>query len=353
MVCVIPLGRRKPPHDFMDRRRCRSSLRLYFRRLLFLVGYRRQHPIRNGDIFQTNNNTAMVEQFQRGVFCLLRCLAAAFAFAAAASGASAQSVGTFEFSDWSGPPLSIHFVEPAGLDASAPIVIVMHGVRRNADEYRDNWINLAQEHGLAIYAPEFDVDRFPRSLHYNLGSVGTDRPSAFSAIEPLFDAIKHRRNAPQDNYVIFGHSAGSQFVHRFAMLANNTRFSLAIAANAGWYTMPSVEKAWPYGLGGEGPGSVDLEAAFARPLVIMLGDEDNDPNAPNLRNTRDARAQGRHRYARGGAFLKTASDVANEMNVPLNWRYKIVEGVGHDNAGMAQAAAPFIAANAAQQSGTK
>ena len=258
--------------------------------------------------------------------------------------ARAQNIGSFEFGAWEGPKINIYFAEPEGHLADAPIVIVMHGVSRNADEYRDNWIGIVREYGFAVYAPKFDKKQFPGAENYNLGAVNTDKPSAFAAIEPLFDFIRERIESNKNTYVIFGHSAGAQFVHRFVLLTEDTRISLAIAANAGWYTMPSVETDWPYGLGGLLSDEVDFEKAFSQRLIIMLGDEDNDPNARSLRKTREANAQGRHRLERGFSFLVSAKSTAEEMKIPLKWRYKIVKGVGHDDANMAAAAAPIITA---------
>ena len=40
---------------------------------------------------------------------------------------------------------------------------------------------------------------------------------------------------------IYGHSAGSQFVHRFLMTRPDAPVERAVAANAGWYTLPDDE----------------------------------------------------------------------------------------------------------------
>jgi poly(3-hydroxybutyrate) depolymerase len=156
----------------------------------------------------------------------------------------------FEFTDWAGPALTVFAVEPEGLAPDAPVVIVMHGVKRNADDYRDNWVDLANTYGFRIYAPMFGQASFPGADYYNLGGVGTDAVSAYDAIEPMFDFVISHRGVTAGHYTIFGHSAGSQFVHRFVCFADPARMDLAITANAGWYTMPTDEAAWPYGLAG-------------------------------------------------------------------------------------------------------
>lgn len=250
----------------------------------------------------------------------------------------------FKFSDWPGPTLDVYGVEPESADPDAPIILVMHGVRRNADEYRDNWIDLAESYGLRVYAPAFDAERFPGAVNYNLGGLGPDVPSAFDAIEPLYQFIRETRGGDQSGYFIFGHSAGAQFVHRFLCFGDTTNLKLAIAANAGWYTMPDYSYEWPYGLTNSPEQPCSLSEWFEKPLLLMLGDQDTDPQDQNLRRTPEAMAQGTHRLARGINFLETAREQAEESALPINWRFEIVEGVAHDNRGMAEAAAPILKA---------
>ena len=250
--------------------------------------------------------------------------------------------GRFEFSDWDGPSLNVYFVEPTGERfADAPVVIVMHGVNRNADDYADNWRELARRYGIRVYAPEFSTRDFPRAALYNLGGIGTDGPHAYAAIEPLFQAIR-ARGGEAEGYHLFGHSAGAQFVHRAVLFEDMPHLVRAYSANAGWYTLPDEHMVWPYGLQDVPAGSFDLERWLQVPLIVMLGDADIDPNDPNLRRTPEAMIQGEHRYARGAFFMGAARDRAEALGVPFGWSAFRVPGVAHDNAGMAQAAAYLI-----------
>ena len=74
---------------------------------------------------------------------------------------------------------------PEDASAVTKIVIVMHGASRDAYRYYRDWKTQAEKHGLIIVVPEYSKRRFEGSRRYNLG------------------------------YTIYGHSAGSQFVHRF------------------------------------------------------------------------------------------------------------------------------------------
>ena len=254
--------------------------------------------------------------------------------------------GRFTVSDWAGPPLRVFYAEPPeGLLPDAPVVIVMHGVNRNADDYRDNWIALAEQYGLRIYAPEFTAEDFPGAAFYNLGGVGTDAPSSYAAIEPLFTAIRDR-GATAQGYTLFGHSAGAQFVHRALLFEDMPHLLTAYSANAGWYTLPDLEADWPYGLSGVPVSEDQMAAWLGRPMTILLGDADTDPRDPNLRRTPEALAQGPYRYARGQYFFDRAGSEAARLDVPFHWQVVTVPGVAHDNAGMARTAARLIAEDA-------
>ena len=53
-----------------------------------------------------------------------------------ASPAAAAKV-VFKVDTWAGPPVRVYATRPVHLAADRPVVFVMHGVNRNADEYRD------------------------------------------------------------------------------------------------------------------------------------------------------------------------------------------------------------------------
>lgn len=146
----------------------------------------------------------------------------------------------------------------------------------------------------------------------------------------------------QSDYYLYGHSAGSQFVHRFLYYKPDARVNIAFPANAGWYTMPTEAERWPYGLEGAGVSMEALEKAFAQEVILLLGNRDIKTDSDNLRRTEEAMRQGPHRYARGQAFFAAAQARAAELGVPLNWRLQIVDGAEHENDQMANGVLPFI-----------
>ena len=276
-------------------------------------------------------------------------------FAACQAGASRSGPPDprvqFRFAAWDGPPLEVYGIEPANAGRNAPVVIVLHGTNRNGDEYRDNWVDLAMTHGLNVYAPTFDTRRFAGAENYNLGGLAAPGPGAFDAIEPLYAYLRDRRGASARGYFLFGHSAGAQFVHRFTCFADTANLRLAIAANAGWYTRPDPGVAWPYGFAGAPTPPCELSDWFATPMLVSLGKRDTDRQHKYLRRTPEAMQQGVHRFARGTYFFSLAEDLAARQGLVLNWRLQVVEGVGHDNSGMAHAAVESILAFAGLERG--
>jgi poly(3-hydroxybutyrate) depolymerase len=255
----------------------------------------------------------------------------------------------YDLRDWGGPDIRVYASRPAGLAGDRPVVFVMHGVNRNADDYRDQWHELAMEHDFLLIVPEFSQENFPGSNGYNLGNLedseGNPRPRhswSYSAIEPLFDDARRRFRMSTPRYALYGHSAGSQFVHRFIFHVPSARVSQIVSANAGWYMMPDFQVAYPYGLAGSVITPEMLTKALSLPVTVLLGELDTDPDHPNLRRAPEAMAQGAYRLARGQAFFRQAADYAGQTGVPFNWRLELVPRADHNNALMAPAAVPFL-----------
>lgn len=255
----------------------------------------------------------------------------------------------YTFDGWQGPALRVYVSRPVGLAADRPVVFVMHGTNRNADDYRDQWHELAVEHEFLVVVPEFPKSDFPGAAGYNLGyqydGAGNPRPQAlwsYSAIEPLFDDMRKRFGLTTQRYALYGHSAGAQFAHRYLFHVPGARVSRIVPANAGWYMMPDYSAAYPYGLGGSTVTPEQLASAMALPVTVLLGEQDIDPQHANLRRTPEAMAQGAYRLERGQNFFAAARELAERQAVPFNWQLALVPGAGHDNRLMAPAALPYL-----------
>lgn len=266
--------------------------------------------------------------------------------------------GEFTFHDARGHadrPITVRYHMPDGYTPETPIVFVMHGASRTGQRYFNDWEPHAVTHGFLLLVPEFDGENYPGSRWYNLGNVFPDPDAAdptahnpesawtYTAIEHLFDAVRTASGSSRTTFRIFGHSAGSQFVHRLLMTRPAAPVERAVAANAGWYTLPDADTAWPYGLGESGFEVAGLTGMLQLPVTVLLGDADTVTTAGNLRRTPEAMLQGPHRFARGHSFYAAAHSAAESLGVPFAWALDTVPGAGHSNALMAPRAAEILA----------
>ena len=264
--------------------------------------------------------------------------------------AIAPGSGSFVFVDKQGHasrPITVYTYLPKGLKPDAArIVFVLHGASKNADAYRDVWIEHADQHQFLVIAPRFDPENWGRGEYAYASVRGNPQNPAmwsYSVIEHLFDAVKGATGNASPRYLIYGHSEGGQFVHRLVLLLPDARYSRAVAANPGWYTMPTFSVAFPYGLGSSPVTEASLKTSLGRDFVLLLGDRDTDPNAHNLRRTRQARTQGLHRFERGHNYMKEARARATDLKSTLGWDLQVVPGVAHENSGMSRRAAAVLA----------
>jgi hypothetical protein len=233
--------------------------------------------------------------------------------------------------------------------ADAQVLIVMPGTNRNAADYRADWDAVARERNLVVLVPEFSEEEFPGSAAYNLAGMldgdGNLMPSnawAFGIVEALFDDAVQKFGLHADHYALFGHSAGAQFVHRFMQFVPHNRARVAVAANAGWYTVPDNDEPFPYGLKGGPIGEADLGSAFASNLHILLGADDIDSGQDSLRRDDRADEQGTNRLDRGFNYYAKARDVAENRSLPFGWSLSVVPGLAHSHSDMARAAQPIL-----------
>jgi poly(3-hydroxybutyrate) depolymerase len=299
-----------------------------------------------------------VENCEIGLGHRLKAASAGVALAALASTAMAQAPkpfadqgrGEWTFADPVWNAIEVQTYTPAACAAKAcPLLIVIHGNGRGAADSRNDWIDAAERYGVLVAAPRFDKQRFSSRL-FQQGNVRAEPDKAkwtFGIVERLFDAARATGRVEGATYRIFGHSAGSQFVHRMALLMPEARFSRAVVANAGFYTRPLGTEAaggfaYPYSLGGTPATDATLKAALAKPVIVMLGERDNDPDQVEINKSKGAEAQGPTRFARGEAFTADIKTVAARLGVATAWREITVPGVAHQQKRMAEAAAPVL-----------
>jgi pimeloyl-ACP methyl ester carboxylesterase len=232
-------------------------------------------------------------------------------------------------------PIRVFTYRAKQCDSKCPIVIVLHGAKRDAYPYMKYWGSIADEHKLIVIGPQFEAKHWPKAAGYNEGDVKAQPGRegwVFAAIEHLFDEVRDGQN----DYVLFGHGAGAQVVQRMALYRPVNRARVMIAANPGWYTMPEwrkdkvkvgdkeVERAikdpFPYSMIDSPAGETEIKAALQKRLVLIVNDKDPEPaDEEGLEKGDPVKRQGDSRMDRAENFIKAGTAVSQELGVKLGW----------------------------------
>ena len=263
--------------------------------------------------------------------------------------------------------------------ADGPVVIVVHGALRDSDRYLAHARHAARLSGAdpLIVAPQFLADVDARAgagvpdgaLRWEVEgwkggypAVGPGAVSSFSAIDDLLDQLTAGvQTGPGPAAVVFGNSAGGQFVNRYAavgrgpdVLAGRGLVVRFVIANPSTYLYFDRERPvavrdsaavnrWRYGFD-RAPPYVDagprpsLERYLARDVTIVLGALDHDRASQLLEVSPPAMAQGANRLDRGLRYHQHIRGLARAAGLPAAHRLIQLAGVGHAAADVLAAA---------------
>jgi cyanophycinase len=220
-----------------------------------------------------------------------------------------------------------------------PLFVVMHGLNRNAEDYRDNAIALGDRFQALIVAPALSLEQFP-SEAYQRGGITRDGKAqameqwTFQFISDVVSSVRSRMGREQLPYYLIGHSAGGQFLNRLAAFLPGEAVRI-VATNPGTLIFPDRQFSFPFGFDGLPKKWSDdawIKSYLAAPLTLYLGTADTE--AGNLDVTPEAMRQGGTRIERGRACYERGAALARERGWPFGWTLVEVEGIGHSSAQM-------------------
>ncbi|MBC8065677.1 MAG: hypothetical protein H7Y17_12675 [Chlorobia bacterium] len=234
-------------------------------------------------------------------------------------------------------PIQVFTYKPKKYNGG-PLVIVCHGTLRNAEEYRDHAIAMADKLNVLIAAPLFDDKRFP-SRRYHRGGIldeqgkPTPRESwTYNFLNRIVNEIRAKEGKPQLPFALIGHSAGGQFLVRMCAFYDSGAFSI-VAANPGSELFPTTDQKFGYGYGGL-PTELANERAtrqyLAQPLTLYLGTDDNGPDE-YFDDSAEAMVQGGGRLQRGHAVFNFAQKLSKDKGWQFNWRLVEALQIPHDH----------------------
>ncbi len=343
-------------------------------------------------VFKLENTLSVFNQFKTKKIAKL----GRFLFVTAAvlsNQAPAHAAGPTSICDniWSvnsdGNTGSLRYCNNYSLDASNSdierAVIVIHGTNRNADVYYENILNAAinaeAEDNTMIIAPQFLTDDdlvklgLPEDEYlswssggWKSGSSNSDpfRYSTYSIVDDMIATLTNSDLFPNlREIVVAGHSAGGQFVNRYAastqvepegvrvkyVVANPSSYlyldgKRVVKGTLDKFEIPDAEtieacsryNEWRYGLDDlfDYPARVGADGIRDqykdRDVVYLLGSEDNDRNYSSLAKGCRAMLQGSQRLERGTIYFNYLEDFYGART----HRKVIVEGVEHSNGDM-------------------
>jgi poly(3-hydroxybutyrate) depolymerase len=159
-----------------------------------------------------------------------------------------------------------------------PLVVLVHGTNRTAQEYRDHFAGFAEQEQCIVLAPLFPVGIIEP------GELSSYKFIAFHDIRfdlvllAMIDEISELYRLQADRFLLQGFSGGGHFAHRFFYLHPERLRGVSIAA-PGMVTLLDDSKPWWVGTG-------NLESEFGiRPDVgamrrvavqMVVGAEDTD-----------------------------------------------------------------------------
>lgn len=257
-------------------------------------------------------------------------------------------------------------------------VIVIHGMSRNADDYFSRIVSAARTEGVIndtiILAPRFiTLDDDPKTDElfwsqsgWKIGHRSRNVPrmsSSFAVIDRIIEELRlPGRFTNLRSITVVGHSAGGQFVQRYAA-GNQVEQSLEgitvryVVANPSSYMYLNAARRVPgttdqfstpdsgdiecadgynkykYGLDKRNSymsrvTGAEIRAQYAeRNVVYLLGGSDNDPEHPDLDTSCPAMLQGNHRLERGIIFFNYLRTIYTYSNHEL----VLVPEVGHSS----------------------
>ena len=137
-------------------------------------------------------------------------------------------------------PIPVYYYRPATWTEDQPVFISFPDVTRRAEKFERHMESLAVKYNMLIACPEFSTKKYPGARWYQEGNVqdkegeeGTIQQRnhwSFDAVNHIVAAVRARTHA-EGKVIIFGHSAGGQFMHRYSLLDGRADVDAIVCAN--------------------------------------------------------------------------------------------------------------------------
>ncbi|MBR4968872.1 MAG: hypothetical protein IKY57_01785 [Alistipes sp.] len=264
-----------------------------------------------------------------------------------------RGLGSFIYTEYeplSELPIDVHYYIPTKGDIKGMrVLFAMHGAGRKPANAAKAWRKFAERDGFVVIAPGFSEEYY-KSWQYQRGGVvykGELQPRekwTYNTIEAIFDHFKKHTGSVAEVYDMYGHSAGGQFTHRFALAMPDARLNIAVAANPGTWTFPLINGlmgdngevySFPFSVKGTPMANEEsIKKFFARKLYLQAGTEDVATSGKWVPTNEASLVQGQTRFERARNMYEVSKKLAKKKGWEFNWEKVEVKGVGHNSSGM-------------------
>ncbi|KAL0570786.1 hypothetical protein V5O48_011170 [Marasmius crinis-equi] len=216
---------------------------------------------------------------------------------------------------FSGPPL--------------PLLVIVHGNRRQTDKYLDKVKDLCERHRLILLCPLFPAGIPDPHDVTNYHSVLYKRIRFDTILLSMIEQAGQIWRLRTDKFFLHGFSGGGQFAHRFAYLHPERIVALSVGA-PGRITLPDTNIQWPAGLGNLSvkfgvSDRPDFNRMTRIPIQFIVGEKDVDRSQVELlRKADDIEGEGKDRVEN----IRTLQKAWKAVGIPSD--LTVVPNVGHD-----------------------
>jgi hypothetical protein len=164
------------------------------------------------------------------------------------------------------------------------------------------------------------------------------------SISSFFNFFKSKYGLKVNDYKIYGHSGGAQFLHRYILFSNDSRISSSVIANSGYYTFLNWDD-YPYGIKDvDELNSKKIENFLSEKVTMLIGEKDRGftRSSHTSANEKGIIAQGRNRFQRANNYFNHLVVISEQFEIPFRWKFYVVENVGHENKKMSSRAAEIL-----------
>ncbi|MFN3727879.1 MAG: hypothetical protein ACK4SZ_16430 [Allosphingosinicella sp.] len=216
---------------------------------------------------------------------------------------------------------------PPAASAASPVVVLVHGITRNAAEHVFRFAAAADCANAILVAPLFTKASYGQYQQVVDGARGVQ---ADLALFDMLTAVAAATGADTRRVHLFGFSGGAQFAHRFMMLHPERVAALAVAA-AGWYSFPDPDLPYPFGIGSHPipGGRFDAEQFLAIPRHVLVGDRDVARDEALRTGRRLDQLQGRNRLERARAWSAAMDKAAETRGIATRTTLSLLAGGSH------------------------